>query len=397
MEGILEGVKVVDMGVAIAMPAAAAILADWGAEVTKVEPVYGERSDLPPGESGYFGGTDLHNRNKKSLAVDLKQEAGVQLLHKLVQRADVFISNLEVSTLSKLKADYATLSQINLGLIYCFLTAYGTKGPDKDQRGYDYSAAWASSGAQYQMGEPGSIPPMNINGMLDRVTAGYAVAGILAALLHRQKTGRGQELELSLYHVGVWSIASDMQMALLGFPTPKHQRSLGVGRNPLRNCYRAKDDRWFQLSTHGGPFWPQFCRAIESPDLENDPRFNADFDTMRKNCEELVRILDEVFATKTRKEWEERFREYDIIYGSVVTPLEVTTDPQALANDFFAEVDHPRLGKIKLVNAPLKFHQNPASVRTSAPEKGQHSEEILLDLGYSWEDIAQLKEQRVIL
>ena len=142
--------------------------------------------------------------------------------------------------------------------------------------------------------------------------------------------------------------------------------------------------------------WPDFCRAIKRPELENDPRFN-NLETRRENCEELIRIMDEVLASKTMEEWERRFRENNCIYGRVATPGEVIVDPQASANEFFAEIDHPSVGQMKLVNTPVKFCQNPASVRTPAPEIGQHTEEILLELGYGWEDISQLKEQGVIL
>ncbi len=143
------------------------------------------------------------------------------------------------------------------------------------------------------------------------------------------------------------------------------------------------------------PFWPDFCRTIERPELENDPRFN-NMETRRQNCEELIRILDEVFASKTVEEWEKLCRKHQLIYSRVKTPAEVVTDPQVLANDFFVELDHPA-GRMKLLASPIKFRQNPASVRAPAPEVGQHTEEILLDLGYSWEDIARLKEQGVIL
>ncbi|MFC1943026.1 CaiB/BaiF CoA transferase family protein [Chloroflexota bacterium] len=398
MAGVLEGVKVVDMGVAIAIPSAAVMMADWGADVIKLEPTnVQEQWQRPPGMANYAVGS-LLNRNKKSLAVNLKKEAGTEILHKLIQGTDIFITNYEVKTIKRLGADYGTLSRINPGLIHCFLTAYGTEGPDKDLRGRDFTAAWARAGAQYQIGEPGSSPAINLWGYVDKVTGAHAAAGMLAALWHREKTGKGQELDLSLYHVGVWTMAHDIQSALMGAPPPKTERDrTGAHANPLWNAYRAKDGLWFQLAAHGGSEWLDFCRAVERPDLENDPRFTSGQEALSQNCEELIHILDEVFATKTRKEWEERFREYDVIYGNVVTPLEVTTDPQALANGFFAEIDHHTQGKMKVVTTPTKFHQNPASVRTPAPEKGQHTEEILLDLGYSWEEIAQLKEQEVIL
>ncbi|MFC1958321.1 CaiB/BaiF CoA transferase family protein [Chloroflexota bacterium] len=399
MTGILEGLKVVDMGLQIAIPAAGAMLADWGAEVIKVEPLSGEqlrglrriqRVDIGIVNPMFH----LHNRNKKGLAVDLKTELGRDILYKLIKISDVFMSNYEVSTLKKLKADYASLSQVNSRLIYCVLTGYGTVGPDKDDKGFDHSAGWARSGAQYMTGEPGTPAPMQPGSMIDRVSGIQAVAGILAALLHKEKTGKGQELELSLYHTAVWAIARYIQTALFGLPLPTHDRT--KAGNPLWNPYRAKDDRWFQLAMQTDVYWPGFCRAIERPDLENDPRFN-NLETRGQNGEELIRILDKVFASKNRVDWEKRFKENDCIYGRVETPLEVITDPQALANDFFSEVDHSAIGKMKLVNTPVKFRQNPASVKTPAPEVGQHTEEILLDLGYNWDDISQLKEQKIIL
>ena len=401
MSGILEGLRVIDMGHVVAVPAAGAMLADWGAEVIKVEPLSGEmyRGLVRRGQDAGSGEVNwriqLLNRNKRGLAVDLTMEPGRAILYQLVQRADVFISNYELGSLRKLKLDYATLSQLNPRLIYGVLTGYGSAGPDKDERGFDYAASWARSGMQYLIGEPGSIPPPQRPGLMDRVTASHVVAGILAALLHREKTGEGQELEFSLYHSGVWTIAEDIQAALVGSPVDKHDRT--KARNPLWNSYRTRDDRWFWLAMlQSDPSWPGFCRAIERPELESDPRFNTR-EARSENCEELIRILDEVFASRNRDEWEKHLREHNCIYGRVETPAEVTSDPQAVANDFFANIEHPAAGEAKLVATPVKFRQNPASVRTPAPEVGQHTEEILLDLGYSWDDIARLKEQGVIL
>jgi len=404
MTGILEGVKVIDMGAAIAMPSAALTLGDWGAEVIRLEALTVDMPRRPRVEwAADYQVSELTNRNKKAIAVNLKKERGQEILHKLAQRADIFMGSYEQSALKKLKADYATLSQINPGIIYVLLTGYGTVGPDKDDRGYDYAASWARSGAQYQIGEPGIIPPMNLWGFGDRVAASHIVGGTMAALWHREKTGKGQELEVSLYHSGVWSLASDVQSALMGAPPPKFERArTGANINPLWNSYRTKDGRWFQLSTQGGLHWPELCRALERPDLEKDPRvgggdLSKNVDALRENCAEVISIFDEIFASRTMKEWEKRFKENDVIYGLVATPMEVTQDPQALANNFFAELDTPARGKIRVVTTPVTFRQNPSSVRTPAPELGQNTEEILLDLGYSWEDIAQFKEQGVIL
>jgi crotonobetainyl-CoA:carnitine CoA-transferase CaiB-like acyl-CoA transferase len=402
MAGILEGLKVVDMGHVVAVPSAGAILADWGAEVIKVEPVTGELARMgrtPNRVLQYDGGEvdwviEYLNRNKKGLALNLKKDAGKKVLYKLIEKTDIFMSNYESSALKKLELDYTTLSRFNPRLIYATLTAYGTAGPDKDQRGFDYSAGWARTGGQYMMGEPGSTPPLQRPGMMDRVTGVHIVAGVLAAIIHRERTGKGQQLEFSLYHSGVWTIAEDIQGALVERPLLKHNRKLAL--NPMWNSYRAKDEHWFQLTMHQPDIqWPDFCRAIERPEWENDSRFsNAAART--QNSEELIRMLDDIFASKMMEDWERRFRENNCIYSRIQSPTEVVADPQAIANNFFTEMDHPIAGKMKLVTTPVTFKQNPASIKIPAPRVGQHNEEILLGLGYSREDIARLKDEGVI-
>lgn len=401
MAGILEGIRIIDMGHFVAVPSAGAVLADWGAEVLKVEPLSGEpQRGVMSVLLKRFGSEvnwrfEVHNRNKKSLALDLKKASGRNILHRLVQRSDVFMSNYELGALKRLKLDYTTLSRLNPRLVYAFLTGYGTAGPDKDQRGFDFAAAWARTGMQYLLGESGGPPPQQRGGVMDRTVGVQMVAGILAALLHREKTGKGQELELSLYHSGVWTLAADLQVALGGLPLSIHDRTRAP--NPLVNTYRTKDARWLQLAMLQADLsWHDFCQAVERPELENDPRF-SDIETRAEHCEELIRILDEIFATKTVEEWENKLRENNSIFGRVQTPDEVLTDPQALANNFFAEIEHPVVGQTRLVTTPVKFHQNPASVRTVSPEVGQHTEEVLLELGYSWDDISRFKSQGVIL
>lgn len=399
MAGVLEGVKVISMGQVVAIPAASAVLADWGAEVIKLEPLYGEM------HRGLvrFHGIDtpqinwivqVLNRNNKGLAIDLKQEEGRKALYRLVQTTDIFMCNYELSSVRKLGVDYDDLKRINPGLIYAFVSGYGTTGPDKDERGFDFAAGWARSGIMHMIGEPGSPPVPQRAGMIDSVAGAHLVGGICAALRQRDRTGCGQKVEVSLYHAAVWTLNMDIQMALAGNEPVKHSRK--TANNPLWNSYRTKDNRWFWLANlQSDPTWPGFCSAIERPELEKDPRFDS-LMARAENSEALVCIIDEVMASKTMAEWEKRFREQKVIYGRVQTPGEVVNDPQALANDFFGEVEFPGEGAIKLVNSPVVFSESPASLRTPAPEIGQHTEEILLDLGYSWEDITRLKEQKVI-
>ena len=400
MSDILEGIKVIEMGQVIAIPATGAILADMGAEVIKLEPLSGEMlrgikrcQGLETGPINWA--FELLNRNKKGLALDLKKDAGREILYKLIRTADVFVSNYEINTLEKLKLDYANLSKLNPKLVYASINGYGLAGPDKDERGYDQAAAWARSGMMYLIGEPGNAPVLQREGMMDNVAGTHIAAGILAALLHRERTGKGQELATSLYHCGVWTISGDIQKALGGQVPVKGKRT--KAQNPLSNNYRTKDDRWICLANlQSDPVWPGFCRSIGKPELQNDPRF-ASFTKRAQNCEELIRIVDEVLASKNQEDWIVTFKNNNVICGKVQTPAEVVNDPQALANNFFAEVDHPETGKIKLINTPIKFYQDPNSVRATAPQVGQHTEEILLDIGYTWEDISRLKDDRIIL
>ncbi|MFH1032533.1 MAG: CoA transferase [Chloroflexota bacterium] len=407
MPGVLEGIKIVDMGHVVAVPSAGAMMADWGAEVIKVEPLPGEFlrtqvSKIRGAErtvkiNNYAVNWEvlLLNRNKKGLALDLKNESGRDILYKLIQKSDVFMSNYEMNVLEKFKLDYGTVSHLKPDIVYAVVTGYGTAGPDKEERGFDYSAAWARTGAQHMTGEVGSIPPLPRPGMMDRMVGSHITSGILAALLYRQRTGKGQKIEYSLYHSGVWAMAADIQGNLMGKILLKDDRSQAL--NPLLNIYRSRDDRWFILvMIQSSALWPSLLRAIEKPELENDPRFNS-MEAREHNCRELICILDEVFAQKNLAEWEKRFKEHKCIYGRIQTPAEVITDPQAIVNEFITEVVHPKAGTMKIITTPVKFCQNPAVVKTPAPEVGQHTEEILLDLGYSQDNIARLRNEKTIL
>lgn len=396
MAGILEGIRIIEMGQFVAVPSAGAVLADWGAEVLKVESLTGEpqRGIMALADTRLNWRFEVHNRNKKSLAVNLKTAAGREVVYRLVRNWDVFISNFQAQALKRLRVDYATLARHNPAIIYALLTAYGTAGPEREARGFDMGAAWARTGMQHLLGESGAPPPQQRGGVMDRTAGFHMVAGILAALLHRERTGAGQEVEFSLYHSGVWTLAADLQVVLGGMRIAPRDRT--AGPNPLINRYRTRDGRWLQLTMLQPDLcWPGFCRALGRPDLEHDPRFQ-DMTVRAQNSAELIRILDDIFATRDIQEWERLLAENDCIFSRVQTPEEVIQDPQALANGFFAELDHPLVGHTRVVTTPVKFNQNPAEVRGPSPEAGQHTEEVLLGLGYTWDDIAGLKDGGVI-
>ena len=407
MSGVLEGLKVLEMGHVVAVPAASATMADWGADVIKVEPLTGDLArgiglPITPEQIAaappyavigmYF---QVLNRGKRGIALNLKTEDGKKAFFKLVAWADVFMSNYEVGTLARLGADYESLVKINPAIIYAVLTGYGTVGPDKDERGFDYSAAWARSGLMHMMASPRGIPPPQRGGMMDRVVGAHIEGGVMSALFHRNRTGQGQKLELSLYHTGVWTATEDIAPALRGFEPLRHNRK--TAGNPIWNNYKTKDGRWFWLANLQPDLtWGGFCRSMGHPEWETDARFNTNAARF-ENSAELIRLIDAEMTKKTMKEWEDIFRQNQVIYGRVQTPMEVVNDPQALANGFFTPLLHPDFPEIKVITTPVKFQQNPSEVTGPAPELGQNTEEILLGLGYSWEDIAKMKKEQVIL
>ncbi len=400
MAGILEGIKIISMGQIVAIPSASSTMADWGADVIKLEPLTGEmHRNMKTNQGVDMSGSinwimQVLNRNSRSLAIDLKQEEGKAAIYKLIKNADIFMCNYERNSVKKLGLDYATLSRINPRLIYGFVSGFGPVGPDKDERGYDFTAGWVRAGLMYMIGEPGTPPPPQRAGLIDSAAGAHLVAGICAALLEREKTGQGKEVEVTLYHTGAWSIAMDTQMAAGGKQLVKHDRTRP--QNPIWNSYRTKDNRWFWLAMlQPDPAWPGFCQAIGKPELENDPRFNS-IDARAGHSPELVRIIEDALATKTMAEWEQVFRTYNCIYGKVQTPAEISTDPQAVAAGFFTEVEYQQK-KIKILTSPVLFDGKVAPIKLPAPELGQHNEEILLELGYTWEEIGELKNKGVIL
>ncbi|HEX77717.1 MAG TPA: CoA transferase [Dehalococcoidia bacterium] len=398
----LEGYKVLDLTFWVFAPSTAVVLGDWGADVIHVEPVEGGDPMRGLMSAGVLGFApidypfDLDNRNKRSLAIDLKKPKGRDILYKLVETADVFLTNYRLTALKKLGITYEEISQINPKIIYAHASGYGEQGPEAERGGYDYGAYWARSGLMSSLGEPDDPPPPQRAALGDQISGLVFAGGIAVALLARERFGIGQKVADSLLANALWQGAFQAQAVLSGDPNVSRVSRKTAG-NPLVNSYRCRDGKWLQLiCLQPDRYWPGLCRAIDRPDLEHDPRFET-MEVRNRNNVEMIRILDEVLATRPRDEWGRLFDEYGVLWAPVQDYYEVVKDPMVVANNYIVEVDHPRWGKTKWLMSPIQFSQTPASIRRVAPTLGQHNEEILLELGYGWEEIVQFKDEGVIL
>jgi len=397
----LQGIKVLELSSWIFGPACGAILGEWGADVTKIEnPEGGDatRGILATGlrsvqEYNYI--FELCNRNKRGIAVNLDIEKGREILHKLVEKSDVFVTNLLPGIARKLASDYETVSGINPKIIYAQASGYGPEGPDKYKPGFDEVAFWARSGIMSLMGEPDS-PPVPLRGAMGDLTGAAFLAGAIAlALLARERFGLGQRVDVSLLASGLWVGGYDVQAALSTGQDSERRSRRTIG-NPLYNTYQTKDSKWlFFAMLQTDRYWRDVCKALGREDLENDARF----DSHVKRCQNsavLISILDEVLATKTRAEWATVFNQHKMVWDPEPLLSEVLSDPQVLANKYIAELNHPTYGKLKLVGTPFQFDKMPTQPRRHAPQLGEHTEEILLEIGYDWDEILRLKDSSAI-
>jgi len=400
----LEGIKIVEVAQWAAAPMGGRLLADLGADVIHIEnPITGDAyryfqstPDDPrtagrgvPSNVNY--NWELYNINKKGITLDLSSEQGRDIIYKLIEKADVFISNLRPFELEKFQLEYATLSKRNPKLIFASLTGYGLTGPDKNSPGYDIISYWARTAIPHLMDALGFRPAFgdNLGGLM-------LAFGIMTALFVRERTGMGQEVDMSLFGLGVFQMSFDISGALIEKREFEDWKPKGRedSMNPLVGIYPTKDGRAFVLMCLlPDRYWPKVCEALERDDLIDDPKFNS-FEARAENRMELFGIFDETFMAKTLDEWKPIFT--DIPSAPIQYLLEVINDPHARANDFYVTLDHPNYGPIEVVAPPVKFSKTPASVRTAAPEFSQHTEEVLLEAGYTWEEIEQFSKKGII-
>ena len=399
MPGPLEGIRVVEMGFWVAGPGAAGVMADWGAAVIKIEPPDGDPMrgmfmnaagmDVP-----FNPPFELDNRGKRSIGLNLQHADGRAIAHHLLRDADVFVSNLRQPALRKVGLSYDDARVVHPRLVYCHVSGYGLDGADSDRPAYDVGAFWSRAGIAASLVPTGGEPPQQRGGMGDHTTALSAVGAVCAALVARQRTGEGQLVSTSLLRTGMYVLGWDMNIRLrYGHVAPPYTR-FDVP-NPVVNSYKAGDGKWFWLlGLQGDRHWPDLVRAVKRADLLDDPRFR-NIKVRRENAPVLVPILDAIFATKPLHEWTVIFDRENVWWAPVQTPDEVVADPQVRAAGGIVRAPVTD-GDAEMVASPADFSATPWQPSTAAPEFAQHTEEVLLELGYDWEAIARLKDAGTI-
>ncbi len=398
---MLEGIKVIEMATYIAAPGAGGILADWGAEVIKVEPLAGcpMRYTMANVGADHLKGSpifDLDNRGKKGVAINTGTPEGVEAVKRLVKDADVFLTNVRPGGLERSGLDYASLSAINPRLVYASVTGYGLEGAERDRPGFDIAAFWARSGLGYLETVKGTEPTTLRTGIGDHTTSMATVGGILAALVERQRTGKGRLVESSLIRAGIYAAGSDMAVQLkfgkLGSTKSRHEAV-----QPISNFFKTKSDEWFVIVPRQGSVdWTAVCKIIGKPELETDPRF-ANPKGRRANAAELVDILDAAFAEHYLDHWRQKLDEHDVIWSPLMHPRDVVQDPQAIAAGAFVDVpEEDGSGTFKAPASPVRFPGADDGPKGAAPALGQHTLDVLRAVGYSEDDLARLKDAKTI-
>ena len=399
----LEGIRVIDWTIWQQGPVCSAILGDLGADVVKVEERVGgdpgrgmlraSGLDLGDRPNFYF---EANNRNKRGITLDLKKPEGREVFYRLIEKADVFVQNFRVGVADRLGIGWDELRRRNPKLIYAAANGYGTEGPDAEKPSFDYLGL-ARSGIMFAAGEPDMPPCAIAGGVADQMGAIMLAFGVVTALYARDRTGVGQRVDASLLSSMAFLQGLNLAARLvLGNEMPRASRTWTF--NPLWNHYRCADGRWIALGMlQADRYWKKFCSTIGAQTLAEDERF---LDTMQRmaNAGDAIRVLAETFEKKPYDEWDRILRESggDFVWTRVNSVNDLPDDPQMRPNDYIQDFEHPTFGPMQMIGMPFRLGETPGRVRRVAPEFGQHTEEVLLEAGYSWEDIARLRESEVL-
>lgn len=401
----MEGITVVEVASWTFVPAAGAVLADWGATVYKVEhPETGDpqralmTSGLMPGGGDIVNFMiEFPNRGKKSVGIDIATDEGREVLYKLCENADVFLTNFMPDARKKLKIDVDDIRKVNPNIVYARGTGQGTKGPDAERGGYDAASFWARGGIGDTLTGGASEWPVGQTAAFGDLIGGQNIAGgIAAALLHRERTGEARVVDISLLSTAMWI----MQPGVAAYDVFQFEMKSGpMNRealpNPLVGPYKTSDGRILMLvMLQADKFWAGLCEKIDRPELADDERFK-DQAARSEHQKECVAALDEAFAQKTFEEWKEILSDFDGVWAPMQSVGELASDPQAIENGYVRQLQDANGNEFKLVANPVQFDETPPEL-TSAPELGQHTEEVLLEYGFTWEDLIPLKDAGAI-
>ncbi len=399
MPGPMDGIKVVEMGVWVAGPSCAAMLCDWGADVIKIEPPTGDPF------RGLFASAlgaaipinppfEIDNRGKRSVCLNLENAEALAIAHRLISEADVFVSNMRPRALEQFGMGYEQVSAKNPRIIYCQVTGQGPDGPEANRAAYDIGGFWARAGIGASLTPEGAAIPQQRGGMGDHMTGLSGAAAVSAALFSRERTGVGQRVAVSLVRTGVYMMGWDYALEMrLGVKTKPYDR-FGPP-NPIVNCYKTKDDRWiWLLLLQGDRHWPDLLRAVGREDLREHEQYN-NIVARRENARGVVEELDKEFEKRTLEEWGPILDRENVWWAPVNTIAEARQDPVVRDSGAFTQVEGPD-GVIPMVNTPVDFYGTPGGPRGVSPELGQHTEEVLLELGHDWDAIIAMKEAGAI-
>ena len=381
----LDGVRVVEVAGWMAAPGAAAMLADLGADVVKVEPLRGDpvRGVIrqPEVEQPFDAPFQMDNRGKRGIAVALDRPEGQELVRRLVDASDVFLCNLLGRRQARFGLDADALLARHPRLVHATLTGYGLDGPDAARPGFDITTFFGRGGITHAITEPGGQAPRARPAQGDHAAALAMLAAVLTALRLVERTGQGQVVDVNLLATAAWTMSTDLSSTLVDGQDPpvlgRRRR-----RHALQESFRTADDRWILLFMPEPHWWPRFCDTVGRPEWAQDPRFET-VATRFEHMPEITDLMDEVFATRTLQEWGRAFDEAGLTWGPAATVSEVAADPHLAATGAFPEVEHPTAGSFRTVALPMRLRGVDIGPRGPAPELGQHTREVLRGLGLS--------------